>query len=681
MNGRNGTRTVNAGLRDSQRALLDAIAGTESPGYNTMYGGAAFNGYDSKPRTGIKIDKGPNKGKISAAAGRYQFNNETWDQEQAALSLPNFSPENQDLAAFHLAATTYAEKTGRDLTADLESGDPSILATIGSTLSGRWTSLPGGIEQNAAYATSASPFAAAINKSLGYYGAAAQASLPQAAAHIPGASPDNAERLAEREADIAGRQKPMGAALGAFAGREPDAQAKPPTLGEQMRSLLGLPAQLSEATAAALESGVVSLGQLAAEVAANSAAAQNPQNAPPSSFPGRPDGPISTNQTSAALPGNVQRASLPGINPNAGIAGAAPASDMRDTPAGRMHAALAAEGVKGSYDPQSGRVSFGPIGPQAAADAAGPPAAAGGLGGLLGTIGRSVMSSGSSAPAAPAYGGPTAAADRAGPKSLGAKGGYTSSPQAYGGPTAAADASNRAQPLSSLGLPSGMKTDYAGLDVGSLSQDGIAPDLGASPAATMAERTATQQALADYDAAVKGLVGPAPGTVSNKKPGELGYQAPTISPKVAAPAMAKPAAAVRPAAPAKPAAPSFANGTGVYDDAGGLVGTMMGGRVQAPSFADGTAVTDQSGHVVGTIGSDGKTQGLGFFGSIANALGLGPSATGLSAGQSGSHGGQNSSGSTRSVSAGQIGGISGRNGTTSGLGGGRAGNDSGQQHG
>jgi len=63
------------------------------------------------------------------------------------LGLKDFSPANQDIAAYDLAKTVYRQKTGRNLERDLKSGDPGVLAGIGSALAGTWTSLPGGIEQ------------------------------------------------------------------------------------------------------------------------------------------------------------------------------------------------------------------------------------------------------------------------------------------------------------------------------------------------------------------------------------------------------------------------------------------------------------------------------------------------------------------------------------------------------
>lgn len=124
-------------------ALLDTIAGTESAGdYNIMYGGKRFKGYKDHPRQLFTIEKGPNKGRKSSAAGRYQFIRDTWDDQARKLGLKDFSPENQDRAAWNLAQ----EKYGRGLMSALRSGDPRKIAAVGTTLRNQWTSLPGGIE-------------------------------------------------------------------------------------------------------------------------------------------------------------------------------------------------------------------------------------------------------------------------------------------------------------------------------------------------------------------------------------------------------------------------------------------------------------------------------------------------------------------------------------------------------
>lgn len=168
------TQAVNTSLSPAQRALLDTIAGTESPDYNTIYGGKKFDSYAAHPGIAVPIASGPNAGKTSSAAGRYQFLGSTWNQQAAKLGLKDFSPENQDLAAWDLAATTYRAKTGRDLTADLS--DPNQAGGIGQALSGIWTSLPGGIEAG----TNQNRFAQAYANNLGHYGNTAVASAADA---------------------------------------------------------------------------------------------------------------------------------------------------------------------------------------------------------------------------------------------------------------------------------------------------------------------------------------------------------------------------------------------------------------------------------------------------------------------------------------------------------------------
>lgn len=141
-----------APVPDVGRALLDTIAGSESPGYDVMYGGGKFTDFTDHPRQAIPIASGPNVGKTSSAAGRYQFLGSTWDEVKKEAGLPDFSPESQDAGAWHLASKTYKTKTGRDLESDLTNakGNPAAIQGIGKMLSGVWTSLPGGIEPNKA---------------------------------------------------------------------------------------------------------------------------------------------------------------------------------------------------------------------------------------------------------------------------------------------------------------------------------------------------------------------------------------------------------------------------------------------------------------------------------------------------------------------------------------------------
>jgi muramidase (phage lysozyme) len=132
------------------RALLDVIASSESGGkdaYRKMYGGGLFSSFADHPRIRHLIRSGPNAGRTSSAAGRYQFLSGTWDRMAKKLGLTDFSPASQDKAAWQLAAEAYRRNTGGDLAAALKSGDPNVIAGVGRALRGEWTSLPGGIEQ------------------------------------------------------------------------------------------------------------------------------------------------------------------------------------------------------------------------------------------------------------------------------------------------------------------------------------------------------------------------------------------------------------------------------------------------------------------------------------------------------------------------------------------------------
>jgi muramidase (phage lysozyme) len=139
---------VNPAIPPEGRALLDKIASTESAGrYNVRYGGngdKTFSGYGDHPRVAEPITSGPDVGKTSSAAGRYQFIGSTWDQQAKKLGLKDFSPANQDAAAWDLAQTEYKAKTGKDLLATLQSGDTSAIGEVPAKLSAQWSSLPGG---------------------------------------------------------------------------------------------------------------------------------------------------------------------------------------------------------------------------------------------------------------------------------------------------------------------------------------------------------------------------------------------------------------------------------------------------------------------------------------------------------------------------------------------------------
>lgn len=139
------------GGSSARKEILDTIAGTESPDYNTLYGGRKISDLSWHPGIDVPITSGPNKGKTSSAFGRYQFLEDTWNEQARQLGLRDMSPASQDAAAWNLASQTYRRKTGGDLEADWASGDPAARRQALSALSSVWTSLPGGIEQAARY--------------------------------------------------------------------------------------------------------------------------------------------------------------------------------------------------------------------------------------------------------------------------------------------------------------------------------------------------------------------------------------------------------------------------------------------------------------------------------------------------------------------------------------------------
>jgi len=96
-------------------------------GYNKLIGGGSFADFSRHPN----IYKGKYN---STAAGAYQFVFSTWLDDSNKLSLQDFTPENQDLAA------VYEIGKKRGAINDILSGD--IISAIEKTR-GVWVSLPG----------------------------------------------------------------------------------------------------------------------------------------------------------------------------------------------------------------------------------------------------------------------------------------------------------------------------------------------------------------------------------------------------------------------------------------------------------------------------------------------------------------------------------------------------------
>lgn len=131
------SKTADTTLAPEQRALLDTIAGPESNGaYNVRWGSGGdktFSDFSQHPRIFEPGPQGP-----SSAAGRYQIVASTWDPLAKKYGYGDFQPATQDQAAWHLAADTYHDKTGRDLQTDLQNGDTS---RVESALHGQWSTL------------------------------------------------------------------------------------------------------------------------------------------------------------------------------------------------------------------------------------------------------------------------------------------------------------------------------------------------------------------------------------------------------------------------------------------------------------------------------------------------------------------------------------------------------------
>ena len=137
------------------RALMRTISASEansSRPYHIIYGGQHIDSLKQHPNQCITISNGPNRGRCSTAAGRYQFLNTTWE-EKAAQYHPqpsrflrknySFEPEYQDQVLYSWLRDKRAWEM--DITKLLEQGQ---IDTVLEMLSPTWTSLGYGIENN-----------------------------------------------------------------------------------------------------------------------------------------------------------------------------------------------------------------------------------------------------------------------------------------------------------------------------------------------------------------------------------------------------------------------------------------------------------------------------------------------------------------------------------------------------
>lgn len=155
-------------------ALLDLLAyaegtdrqsifdgGRNRTGYDIAYGGGRVPGLTESehPNTMRRIVSGPDQGRNSSAANRYQFIGSTWNRAVDALRAHDpqtpvtrqMSPENQDRVTWFWASETYRRYLERnfpeiarshDLASDIM--DPTAHNRIARALSAEWASLPVG---------------------------------------------------------------------------------------------------------------------------------------------------------------------------------------------------------------------------------------------------------------------------------------------------------------------------------------------------------------------------------------------------------------------------------------------------------------------------------------------------------------------------------------------------------
>lgn len=139
------------------RALMRTITASEandSEPYSLLYGGERVSDLSRHPDRCVPIVAGPNIGNCTTAAGRYQFINTTWDRmakryhpgPSGLLFWKNYSfePEYQDEVVYRWLSDKQA--WGVDISEELREGK---LSDVLRRLSGTWTSLGYGIEDNA----------------------------------------------------------------------------------------------------------------------------------------------------------------------------------------------------------------------------------------------------------------------------------------------------------------------------------------------------------------------------------------------------------------------------------------------------------------------------------------------------------------------------------------------------
>ncbi|MGF1493968.1 MAG: glycoside hydrolase [Microcoleaceae cyanobacterium] len=138
------------------RALMRTISASESnysKPYHVLYGGEFLSDLSYHPDRCVEIVRGPNRGTCTTAAGRYQILSTTWEKlsERYHPNLPQFSPE-----AHYSFGPEYQDIVIYEWLLDKEFWDNDVarllrrgkLDRVLDLLSGTWTSLGYGIEDN-----------------------------------------------------------------------------------------------------------------------------------------------------------------------------------------------------------------------------------------------------------------------------------------------------------------------------------------------------------------------------------------------------------------------------------------------------------------------------------------------------------------------------------------------------
>jgi muramidase (phage lysozyme) len=141
-------------LRALLRTISAAESNTDAP-YHVLYGGETIPDLSQHPDLCVEIVAGPNIGDCTTAAGRYQFLTTTWAAKAAAYhphppgwyafwTEYSFEPVYQDWVVYNWLNDVNA--WGVDIPDLLRQGR---LEEVLAMLSGTWTSLGYGIEDNA----------------------------------------------------------------------------------------------------------------------------------------------------------------------------------------------------------------------------------------------------------------------------------------------------------------------------------------------------------------------------------------------------------------------------------------------------------------------------------------------------------------------------------------------------